>query len=71
MVYIYISAIICPWSDFGLPILDVHRLCPAIEGRSSYFLLMMGSQSVIRQGKSLEIFHRGQELNPDDREEKQ
>jgi len=59
-----------PSSVHGLTLaflLDVHRLCDTIEWRLSRFLphwLEMGWQSVISQGKSLEIFHHDWELNP-------
>ena len=70
----FLSAIVCPWLDFGLPPRCTHRLCGDFEERLSHFC-HAGSGRVGRvwspRNKSLEILCRDWELNPGHREDRQ
>ena len=70
----FLSAIVCPWLDFGLP-----PRCPQVVwchwGEIELFFCHAGSGRVDRvwsaREKSLKILQRGWELNPGHREDRQ
>ena len=64
-----LSAVLCPWFDFGLP-----PQCPQVEEKLSHFLsrwLRTGWQSLTSQQKILEILRLGRKLNPSHGEDRQ